>query len=62
MSAFINLASSSDARVIVPSDTVPVASPLVGQRCRAIYCGGVAKDITVKFRAGEGTVLFSAVL
>ena len=60
MSIFTNLASSNDARVITKSDTVPVASPQPGQRCRAIYVGGTG-HLTVKFRAGEAVVLISAI-
>ena len=60
MSSMVNLASSNDARVITESDTVPVASPIAGQRCRAIYVGGIG-DLHVKFRAGEGVIIFSAI-
>ena len=57
----INLASSNDARVITPSDTVEVASPVAGQRCRGIYVGSNALNVTVRFRAGEAVVLFTAI-
>ncbi len=56
----VNLATASDARVIAKSDTVEVATPTPGLRCNAIYVGGTG-DITAKFRAGEATVLFSAI-
>ncbi len=57
----VALATASDARVITPSDTVEVATPTPGLRCKAIYVGSDALDITVRFRAGEATVLFSAI-
>ncbi len=56
----IDIATASDARVIAKSDTVPVAGPVAGLRCNAIYVGGTG-HITAKFRAGEATVLFSAI-
>ncbi len=60
MTIAAGLASGSDARVITKSDTVEVATPTPGLRCKAIYVGGVG-DITVRFRVGEAVVLFSAI-
>ena len=59
MTIAAGLASGSDARVIIKSDTVEVATPDPGLRCKAIYVGGTG-HITVRFRTGEAVVLFSA--